>query len=76
MGDKGVGVIIDERKSHPTSCGLRVMILDGGQGIQQMECCGHSLTLADEKPLLDLGVRNIRGSDPQEDEPGGPSGTA
>src|SRR2546426_3343843 len=52
---KGVGYIIDEKKSHPNACGLRLMVMDGGQGLQRMECCGHTLTLADEKELLTWG---------------------
>lgn len=78
MGQKGVGFIIDEKKSHPSSCGLRLMIMDGGQGLERMECCGHSLTLADEREFLDLGVRNIRKAQPVEDEdaPAGPTGNA
>lgn len=78
MGQKGVGFIIDEKKSHPSSCGLRLMIMDGGQGLEHMECCGHSLTLADEREFLDLGVRNIRKAQPEEgeDAPAGPTGNA
>ena len=76
MSQKGVGFIIDEKKSHPTGCGLRLMIMDGGHGLQHMECCGRTLTLADERELLDLGVRNIRGAQPEEDEAAGPTGTA
>lgn len=78
MGQKGVGFIIDEKKSHPSSCGLRLMIMDGGQGLEHMECCGHSLTLADEREFLDLGVRNIRKAQPEKDEdaPAGPTGNA
>ena len=78
MGQKGVGFIIDEKKSRPTGCGLRLMIMDGGQGLQHMECCGRTLTLADEREFLDLGVRNIRGAQPAEDEdaPAEPSGNA
>src|SRR3990167_2662054 len=63
MGQKGVGFIIDEKKSNPSYCGLRLMIMDGGQGLERMECCGHSLTLADEKPLLDLGFGTMRKKD-------------
>jgi hypothetical protein len=66
IGHKGVGVIIDERKSYDGSCGLRLMIMDGGQGLQHMECCGHVLTLADEKEFMDLGMRNRRTDDPEE----------
>ena len=78
MGDKGVGFIIDEKKSHPNGCGLRLMIMDGGHGLQHMECCGRTLTLADEREFLDLGVRNIRGAQSEEDEnaPAGPTGNA
>lgn len=78
MGQKGVGFIIDEKKNFPTGCGLRLMIMDGGHGLQHMECCGRSLTLADEREFLDLGVRNIRGAQPEEDEdaPAGPTGNA
>jgi hypothetical protein len=78
MGQKGVGFIIDEKKSSPTGCGLRLMVMDGGHGLQHMECCGRLLTLADEREFLDLGVRNIRGAQPEEDEdaPAGPTGNA
>lgn len=78
MGQKGVGFIIDEKKNSPTGCGLRLIIMDGGHGLQHMECCGRSLTLADEREFLDLGVRNIRGAQPEEDEdaPTGPTGNA
>ena len=76
MGQKGVGVIIDEKKSFGDSCGLRLMIMDGGQGLQRMECCGHSLTLADEQEFLDLGIRNARMGQSEKDEPLGPSGNA
>ena len=78
MGQKGVGFIIDERKSYPDACGLRLIIVGGGQGLQHMECCGHTLTLADEKQLLDLGFGKVR-EDKKEEEteaPGGPIGTA
>jgi hypothetical protein len=76
MGHKGVGVVIDEQKDYAGSCGLRLMIMDGGQGLQYMECCGHSLTLADEKEFMDLGMRNTRLADPSKDEPSGASGSA
>ena len=38
------GVTIDEKKTFPDSCGLRVMIMDGGAGFQEIICCGHSVT--------------------------------
>ena len=76
IGQNGVAVIIDEKKNHKDSCGLRLMIMDGGQGLQRIECCGHSMTLADEKELTDLGVRNARMAKSAKDEPLEPSGTA
>jgi hypothetical protein len=76
MAQKGVGIIIDEKKSYPDSCGLRLVIIDGGQGLQRIDCCGHSLTLADEKEFLDLGTKNTRMAGSQEGEAMGPSGNA
>ena len=38
------GMTIDEKKNHPDSCGLRVMIMDGGAGFKEIICCGHSVT--------------------------------
>ena len=44
-----------------------------------MECCGHPLTLADEKRLLDLELGGMRKADEEEDaqeSPRGPTGKA
>jgi hypothetical protein len=76
MGQKGVGIIIDEKKSYPVSCGLRLMIMDGGQGLQFLECCGHSLTLADEKAFGELGIQEIRRAPKTPTRPDGQSGSA
>ncbi len=38
-------VLLDEKKLYPDACGLRVMIMDGGEGFQELMCCGHSLRL-------------------------------
>jgi hypothetical protein len=76
MGQKGVGIVIDEKKSYGDSCGLRVMIVDGGRGLERVDCCSHSLTTADEKEFTDLGMRNARKADPPQDEPAGPTGNA
>lgn len=69
-GQTPVGVILDEKKLYPDSCGLRVMIVDGGEGFREIICCGHSLTLTS---VRELKFGQIRGS-----APGGfgPSGTA
>ena len=44
-------VLLDEKKLHPDSCGLRVMIIDGGAGFEEIICCGHSLKLNAIKEL-------------------------
>lgn len=44
-GKMAPSLILDEKKLYPDSCGLRVMILDGGAGFREIRCCGHSLTM-------------------------------
>ena len=44
-GRMPVSVILDEKKLYPDSCGLRVIVIDGGAGFKEIRCCGHSLTL-------------------------------
>jgi hypothetical protein len=50
-GSLPVAVIIDEKKLYPNSCGLRVIIMDGGAGFREIICCGHSLTMNAMKEL-------------------------
>jgi hypothetical protein len=45
-GELPLAVIIDEKKLYPDSCGLRVMVMDGGAGFHEIRCCGHSLTIS------------------------------
>src|SRR3972149_2049161 len=33
------GIIIDESKNHPDSCGLKVEIVGGGGGFKNVTCC-------------------------------------
>lgn len=44
------GDILDERKRFPDSCGLVIKIAGGGEGFQQVRCCGHILTEEDVVP--------------------------
>ena len=37
------GVTIDEKKVSTHSCGLRLMIMAGGEGFQEILCCGNSI---------------------------------
>ena len=54
-------VIIDENKLFPNSCGLRVMIMDGGAGFREIICCGHSLTM---NAMQELQFGQIRSPEP------------
>jgi hypothetical protein len=61
-------VILDEKKLYPDSCGLRVMIMDGGAGFKEIRCCGHSITASS---IRELKYGQLRGSDPQQNTPSG-----
>jgi hypothetical protein len=72
-GRMPVSVILDEKKLHPDSCGLRVMVIDGGAGFKEIRCCGHSLTLSSAKTLNFPTMRGPGAEDPTET---GQQGTA
>ncbi len=72
-GTLPLAVLLDEKKLHQDSCGLRVMIMDGGAGFQEIICCGHSLKLNAMKELK-YG-EDQRGGEKQIEETGH-SGTA
>jgi len=57
-GSLPVSVILDEKKHYPDSCGLRVIIIDGGAGFKEIRCCGHSLTINSMKELKFGQMRN------------------
>jgi hypothetical protein len=63
-------VVIDEKLLYPDSCGLRIMIMAGGAGFQEVRCCGHSLTIAS---VRELRYSQLGGSQPGQS---GHSGTA
>ncbi len=60
-GELPLAVILDEKKLYPDSCGLRVMIMDGGAGFKEIRCCGHSLTISS---MQELKFGQLRGSQP------------
>lgn len=64
------GVVIDERRAYPHSCGLRVMVFDGGAGLKEIRCCGHALGV---NAVNDLRFGQMRGA---ASDSGGASGTA
>ncbi|MGH6804729.1 MAG: hypothetical protein ACREC3_15395 [Methyloceanibacter sp.] len=61
-------VVLDERKLYLDSCGLRVMIIDGGAGFTEIRCCGHSLTASS---MRDLHYGQMRGLEPDRTGPAG-----
>lgn len=74
-GHLPVAVVLDEKKLYPDSCGLRVMIVDGGAGFQEIICCGHSLTVQAMQDLRFGQMRNEGGSTPSQ-PPQAPHGHA
>ncbi len=61
------GVMLEEKRQFPQSCGLRVLVLDGGAGFEGIDCCGHTMTTGAVNDLK-FGRRN--------DEPPMPTGPA
>ena len=53
-----IGMTIDEKKLFTDSCGLRMMVMDGGAGFQEIICCGHSVNATAMQDLqFGSGVR-------------------
>lgn len=67
------GIVLDEKTLYPDSCGLRVMIMEGGAGFKEIICCGHSLTL---NALRDIKFGGLRGSAADRSGESGPTGNA
>ncbi len=42
-GHLSIGMTLDEKKVDPDACGLRMMVIDGGAGFQEVRCCGLSI---------------------------------
>jgi len=72
-GRMPVSMILDEKKLYPDSCGLRVIVIDGGAGFKEIHCCGHSLTLSSER---ELKFQPMRGPDADQPNPSGQQGNA
>ena len=64
------GAMLEEKRQFPDSCGLRLMVIDGGAGFQGINCCGHTITAK--------AVNGLKFGEPREDFPmqTGPAGTA
>jgi hypothetical protein len=57
-GHLAVGMTLDEKKVASHSCGLRLMVMAGGQGFQEVVCCGHSFGAG---AMQDLQFGQLRG---------------
>ena len=64
------GAMLEEKRQFPDSCGLRLMVIDGGAGFQGIDCCGHTITAK--------AVNGLKFGQPLEDSPmpTGQAGTA
>ena len=65
------GAMLEEKRQFPDSCGLRLMVMDGGAGLQGIDCCGHLITAS--------AVHGLRFGQPPEEGvpmPTGPAGQA
>jgi len=67
-GQLPAAVILDEKKLYPDSCGLRLMIMDGGAGFKEIRCCGHSLTVSS---MRELKFGQMRGDNQAQTSPSG-----
>jgi hypothetical protein len=67
-GQLPAAVVLDENTLYPGSCGLRVMIMDGGAGFKEIRCCGHALTVSSKR---EMRYDMMRGSDPPQNTPEG-----
>ncbi|MBX3237605.1 MAG: hypothetical protein KF814_15770 [Nitrospiraceae bacterium] len=69
-GQLPLGGMLEEKRQFPDSCGLRVMVMDGGAGFQGIACCGHTMTTG---AINDLRLGHRSGEPPM---PSGPAGHA
>lgn len=67
-GELPAAIVLDEKKLYPDSCGLRVMIMEGGAGFKEIRCCGHVLTLSSKRELIH---EQRRGAEPPPNAPEG-----
>ncbi len=63
-GQLVVGMTIDEKRVSTTSCGLRFMIMGGGEGFQEVKCCGNSIGTSG---MQDLKFGQMRTEDKVDD---------
>ncbi len=54
------GMTIDEKKVTTHGCGLRLMIMGGGAGFQEVRCCGKTIQVG---AMQDLQFGQIRSNE-------------
>ena len=59
-----VGMTIDEKRVSTDSCGLRLMVMGGGEGFQEVICCGHSIRTSAMQDLK-FGQMRSQEKDPE-----------
>lgn len=65
-GALAVGMPLDEKIVATDSCGLRLMVMAGGEGFQEVICCGHSFGA---KAIQSLEFGQMRGEDIKQEPP-------
>lgn len=64
-GTLAVGMPLDEKIVATDSCGLRLMVMAGGQGFQEVICCGHSFGA---KAIQSLEFGQMRGENTNQEQ--------
>ncbi|MDP9132955.1 MAG: hypothetical protein M3M98_07475 [Nitrospirota bacterium] len=60
--------MLEEKRQFADSCGLRVMVIDGGAGLQGIDCCGHTITAG---AVVGSKFGQMRGEPPMPTDQGG-----
>ena len=63
-GELVIGMAIDEKRVSTESCGLRFMVMGGGEGFEKVLCCGHSIGISG---MHDLKFGQLRTEDKVEE---------
>ncbi len=64
-GALAVGMPLDEKIVATDSCGLRLMVMAGGEGFQEVICCGHSFGA---KAIQSLEFGQMRGEGTKQEQ--------
>ncbi len=59
-----VGMTLDENRISTSSCGLRLMVMGGGEGFEKVMCCGNTIGT---RGMQDLKFGQVRNEEPTPD---------